>query len=131
MDQNWQTISLDRKETTAPLEKLHECLLSQKASLLVPLLAVPVIPHSHEHVEGVPGEKVEDEDDDLEYTKRRLKNGLLKIILARQLESNSTMKWTARVIVLKRSPFQAACHLGLIILSLGTWKPSKIPYSSA
>lgn len=31
---------------------------------------------SHEHVEVVPGENVEDQDDDFECTKRRLKNGL-------------------------------------------------------
>ncbi|KAJ5101428.1 hypothetical protein NUU61_003650 [Penicillium alfredii] len=76
MNQYWRIIAPRRKESTADLGRLDECLLRGKASALVPLLAVPLMAHGHEHVEVIPGENVEDEDDDFECTKRPRKNGL-------------------------------------------------------
>ena len=92
MSQVWRVIAPERKEATGALGELIDALLSQSAAGIVPLLAVPlnvhrfgIVPqkvrsmltiHSHENVEVLPGENVEDEEDDFECTKRTRTDGL-------------------------------------------------------
>ncbi|KAJ5691991.1 hypothetical protein N7462_001414 [Penicillium macrosclerotiorum] len=71
MGQLWRVLAPGRKETTGILGELAEVLLSGSASGLVALLAVPVNTHRYQNVEIVPGENIEDnEDEDFECTKR-------------------------------------------------------------
>ncbi|KAJ5151727.1 hypothetical protein N7492_010022 [Penicillium capsulatum] len=76
MSQVWRVIAPERKEATGLLGKLLEALLSGSAAGIVPLLASILNENSHENVEVLPGENVEDEEDDFECTKRTRTNGL-------------------------------------------------------
>ncbi|KAJ5979741.1 hypothetical protein N7481_007039 [Penicillium waksmanii] len=61
---------------TGCIGQLIEGLVSGSATGLVPLLALPVSVHSHEGLDVLPGENVEDEEGDLACTKRSRKSAL-------------------------------------------------------
>ncbi|KAJ5469369.1 hypothetical protein N7539_008987 [Penicillium diatomitis] len=77
MPQLWQVIAPARQETTGMIGELMDALLSSSAAGLVSLLAVPLCTYRQRYDGLLPGENVEDnEDDDFVCAKRTRVNDL-------------------------------------------------------